>query len=159
MDSSIFFGGSVVAAFTSGMIALFAPCCISVMLPAYFASSFQNRTVLVAMTFVFAGGIATIILPLVLGTSADPLEVLRQKAALEHYATPLLSDPNKQVSHAYTTNRYGMTGDHINDHSFVLVGLDGNILWRADYGGAPYYFMYIPVTNLIADISHGLETN
>lgn len=69
MDSSIFFGGSVIAAFVAGMIALFAPCCISVMLPAYFASSFQNRSVLVAMTFVFAGGIATIILPLVIGVS------------------------------------------------------------------------------------------
>src|SRR5713226_2729594 len=61
MGSSIFFGGSVVAAVVAGMIALFAPCCISVMLPAYFASSFQNRRVLVAMTFVFAAGIATVI--------------------------------------------------------------------------------------------------
>lgn len=69
MDSSIFFGGSVIAAFVAGMIALFAPCCISVMLPAYFATSFQNRSVLVAMTFVFAGGIATVILPLVMGVS------------------------------------------------------------------------------------------
>jgi cytochrome c-type biogenesis protein len=39
------------------------------MLPAYFASSFQNRGVLLAMTFVFAGGVATVILPLVLGAS------------------------------------------------------------------------------------------
>ncbi len=78
MDSSIFFGGSFIAAFVAGMIALFAPCCISVMLPAYFASSFHNRSVLVAMTFVFAGGIATIILPLVLGTSAVRQLVLSQ---------------------------------------------------------------------------------
>lgn len=69
MDSSIFFGGSVIAAFIAGAIALFAPCCISVMLPAYFASSFQNRKVLVAMTFLFAAGIATVILPLVMGAS------------------------------------------------------------------------------------------
>jgi len=55
------------------MIALFAPCCISVMLPAYFASSFHNRNVLIAMTFVFAAGIATVILPLTMGAS-----VLRQ---------------------------------------------------------------------------------
>ncbi|MCA1687023.1 MAG: hypothetical protein LC714_00110 [Actinobacteria bacterium] len=31
MDSSLFFGGSVVAATVAGVIALFAPCCISVM--------------------------------------------------------------------------------------------------------------------------------
>ncbi|MBI3961248.1 MAG: cytochrome c biogenesis protein CcdA, partial [Deinococcus sp.] len=42
MNSSLFSGGSALAAFVAGNIALFAPCCISVMLPAYFASSFQN---------------------------------------------------------------------------------------------------------------------
>src|SRR5712692_7014649 len=68
---SIFFGGSVVAALVAGMIALFAPCCISVMLPAYFASSFQNRRVLVAMTFVFAAGVASVILPIALGAAAS----------------------------------------------------------------------------------------
>ena len=70
MDSSIFFGGSVVAAVVAGSIALFAPCCISVMLPAYFATAFQNRRQLVAMTFVFAAGVATIILPIALGAAA-----------------------------------------------------------------------------------------
>src|SRR5437867_9637296 len=70
MSSSIFFGGSVLAAVIAGAIALFAPCCISVMLPAYFASSFQNRRLLVAMTFLFAAGIATVILPLTMGASA-----------------------------------------------------------------------------------------
>ena len=70
MDSSIFFGGSAIAAFMAGAIALFAPCCISVMLPAYFANSFRNRGVLVGMTFLFAAGIATVILPLAMGASA-----------------------------------------------------------------------------------------
>lgn len=79
MDSSIFFGGSVLAAVIAGMIALFAPCCISVMLPAYFASSFQNRRVLVAMTFLFAAGVATVILPLAMGAA-----VLRQLFTTEH---------------------------------------------------------------------------
>ncbi len=69
MSSSIFFGGSVLAAIIAGAIALFAPCCISVMLPAYFASSFQNRRLLVAMTFLFAAGIATVILPIAMGAS------------------------------------------------------------------------------------------
>lgn len=79
MDTSIFFGGSVIAAFIAGIIALFAPCCISVMLPAYFASSFQNRRVLVAMTFLFAAGVATVILPLVMGAA-----VLRQLFITQH---------------------------------------------------------------------------
>ncbi len=69
MASSIFFGGSVVAAVVAGMIALFAPCCISFMLPAYFAGAFQHRRMLVTMTFVFAAGVATVILPVALGAS------------------------------------------------------------------------------------------
>ena len=70
LGSSIFFGGSVVAALLAGMISLFAPCCVSVMLPAYFAASFHNKRLRIAMTFLFAAGIATVILPLVLGASA-----------------------------------------------------------------------------------------
>ncbi len=69
-DSSVLFGGSVIAAVIAGSIALFAPCCISVMLPAYFASAFQNRRALVAMTFLFAGGVATVVLPIALGAAA-----------------------------------------------------------------------------------------
>lgn len=79
MESSIFFGGSVIAAIVAGSLALFAPCCISFMLPAYFASSFQNRLRLIAMTFLFAAGVATIILPIALGAS-----VLRQILATQH---------------------------------------------------------------------------
>jgi cytochrome c-type biogenesis protein len=79
MESSIFFGGSAIAAVVAGMLALFAPCCISFMLPAYFASSFQNRLRLVAMTFLFAAGVATIILPIALGAS-----LLRQIFASQH---------------------------------------------------------------------------
>src|SRR6266852_3550108 len=81
MNTSIFFGGSVLAAVIAGAIALFAPCCISVMLPAYFASSFQNRRLLVAMTFLFAAGIATVILPIAMGAS-----VLRQLLTTQHTA-------------------------------------------------------------------------
>jgi cytochrome c biogenesis protein CcdA len=69
MDGSIFWGGSVIAATIAGVIALFAPCCISVMLPAYFAGSFQNRGLLAAMTFLFAAGVATVILPIAMGAS------------------------------------------------------------------------------------------
>ena len=85
MDSSVFLGGSVIAATVAGMIALFAPCCISVMLPAYFASSFQNRRTMTAMTFVFAAGIATVILPIALGAAA-----LRQLLVTEHTAIYLV---------------------------------------------------------------------
>ncbi len=79
MDNAVFFGGSVVAAVVAGAIALFAPCCVSVMLPAYLASAFRNRAALVAMTLVFAAGVATVILPIALGAQA-----LRRLVTAQH---------------------------------------------------------------------------
>lgn len=61
---------TVMAAFVGGILALVAPCCISVMLPAYFASTFRRRTQIVGMTLVFAAGVGTIILPIALGATA-----------------------------------------------------------------------------------------
>lgn len=60
---------TVLVAFIGGVLALLAPCCVSVMLPAYFASSFRRRTQLLSMTLVFAAGVATMILPIALGAS------------------------------------------------------------------------------------------
>lgn len=68
--TDILTGTSIVAAFLGGAVALFAPCCISVMLPAYFATSFRRRRALVSMTLVFALGIATVILPIAFGVSS-----------------------------------------------------------------------------------------
>ena len=67
---TVLFGGAVLASFLAGVVALFAPCCISVMLPAYFASSFATKRALLAMTFVFAAGLGLIILPIALGAAA-----------------------------------------------------------------------------------------
>lgn len=77
--SSFFFGGSVVAAWVAGMVSLFAPCCISVMLPAYLAGTLQNRRLLVAMTFLFGAGVATIVLPIALGA-----QFLRRTLVQDH---------------------------------------------------------------------------
>ena len=81
MDGSVFWGGSVVAAMLAGTVALFAPCCISVMLPAYFAGSFHNRGVMAAMTFLFAAGVATVVLPIAMGAS-----LVRQLVTTGHAA-------------------------------------------------------------------------
>jgi cytochrome c-type biogenesis protein len=60
---------TILASFLGGVVALLAPCCVSVMLPAYFASTFQRRSRIVAMTLVFATGVGTVILPIALGAS------------------------------------------------------------------------------------------
>jgi cytochrome c biogenesis protein CcdA len=68
--SQLLQGTTVIAAFLAGMVALFAPCCISVMLPAYLATGVHRRSALVAMTFVFAAGVATVIVPIAFGVTA-----------------------------------------------------------------------------------------
>jgi len=62
--------GIVLTSFIAGIVALLAPCCVSVMLPAYFASGLRHRRQIVGMTFVFAAGVGTVILPIALGASA-----------------------------------------------------------------------------------------
>jgi len=61
--------GTVLTAFLGGLVALLAPCCVSVMLPAYFAATFARRSQILAMTLVFALGVATVILPIGLGAT------------------------------------------------------------------------------------------
>jgi peroxiredoxin len=89
--------------------------------------------------------------------TTDPLGNLRQKASDEGLTTPVLSDPNLTVSQSYGANRYGMMGSSRDGHTFIVVGPDGHIRWRADYGGAPNYTMYVPVAHLLADLRKGLS--
>lgn len=88
--------------------------------------------------------------------TTDPLDALRSKVVDEGITTPVLSDPNLTVSQAYSANQYGMMGASRDGHSFVVVGPNGVIRWRADYGGAPNYTMYVPVANLLAALRKGL---
>lgn len=89
--------------------------------------------------------------------TGDPLVALKQKVADEGISIPVLSDPNLVVSQTYTANSYGMMGTSSDGHTMIVVGPDGLIKWRADYGGAPKYTMYVPVPNLLADIRAGLN--
>ncbi len=58
---------SLVAAFIAGLAALFAPCCITVLLPAYLGSIFRERKTILLMTLVFFFGLLAVFLPLGLG--------------------------------------------------------------------------------------------
>ncbi|MBI2647777.1 MAG: cytochrome c biogenesis protein CcdA [Candidatus Wildermuthbacteria bacterium] len=65
----ILFGASIIASFLAGMAALFAPCCITVLLPSYLASVFRERTAILKMTLVFFSGIALVLVPIGLGAA------------------------------------------------------------------------------------------
>lgn len=65
--TTLFAGGSLLIAFLGGMVMLFAPCCITLMLPAYLGTIFKSRFKVVLLTLVFAAGVLTVMLPIVLG--------------------------------------------------------------------------------------------
>lgn len=69
MDANIIFSASIIASFFAGMVALFAPCCITVLLPAYMASVFREKAGILKMTFVFFAGISAILIPIGLGAA------------------------------------------------------------------------------------------
>ena len=61
---------SFITAFLAGTAALFAPCCVGVLLPAYLASVFRTKTKIFLMTFVYYLGLLTIFVPLGLGVAS-----------------------------------------------------------------------------------------
>src|SRR3989338_10325048 len=61
---------SIVSAFVAGTAALFAPCCITVLLPSYLGSIFRERRKVFLMTFIFFMGILAVFLPIGLGFAA-----------------------------------------------------------------------------------------
>jgi len=87
--------------------------------------------------------------------TGDPMDAVKQKATLEGITSPVLPDPGLRVSQTYSANQYGMMGTGADGHTFIVVGPDGVIKWRADYGGAPKYTMFVPVNVLLAQLKQG----
>lgn len=97
----------------------------------------------------------------IVSITTDPLGDIQQKVSDEGITIPVLSDVGAKFSSAgaWGTNEYQMQmmGDR-NGHTFVLVGKDGRIRWRADYGGAPKYTMFVPDDRLLADLRKGMKS-
>lgn len=73
MDSNFLFGISLTASFLAGILALFAPCCITFLFPSYLGTVFKstdsggNRPKVMFYTLLFAIGLAFILIPIALG--------------------------------------------------------------------------------------------
>jgi len=61
---------SLIAAYIAGMVALFAPCCISYLFPAYLGNIFKERKQVLLMTLIYSLGIFVVMMPIVLGAKA-----------------------------------------------------------------------------------------
>ena len=70
MGTDLLSAGTILAAFLAGGVALFAPCCIVFLAPSYLAAAVKNRRWrLLPLTFVFAAGLALVLVPITLGIS------------------------------------------------------------------------------------------
>jgi cytochrome c-type biogenesis protein len=79
----VFLGGSLIAAFLAGSVALFAPCCITVLFPAYLSAAVRNsRWRLVPLTLIFAAGIAVVLVPVTLGLGFLTRGLLKYQGAI-----------------------------------------------------------------------------
>ena len=87
--------------------------------------------------------------------TSGPGDLVAQKMADDRLTAPALVDSDLAVSKRYQANQYGMMGDDRDGHSFILIGPDGHIQWRADYGGSPKYTMYVAPEQLAADLRAG----
>ena len=92
----------------------------------------------------------------IVSITTDPLNLISQKARDEGFTIPVLADEGGTVSDRYNARNYGMMGHSRDGHTFVLVGKDGRIRWRADYGGAPKFTMFVPNDELLARLGQVL---
>lgn len=73
LDSNFLFGISLTASFLAGVLALFAPCCITFLFPSYLGTIFKstngsgNKPKVMFYTLLFAIGLAFILIPIALG--------------------------------------------------------------------------------------------
>ena len=78
--------GGVIAAFFAGGVALFAPCCIVFLAPSYLAAAVKNRRWrLLPLTFLFAAGLAVVLVPITVGISLIAGAIAKYHAVL-YYA-------------------------------------------------------------------------
>jgi peroxiredoxin Q/BCP len=91
----------------------------------------------------------------IVSITTDPANLIARKTRDMRITIPVLSDPNLAVSKRYHANDYGMMGTSRDGHTFILVGPNGVIRWRADYGGAPHYTMFVKPAQLLADLRAG----
>src|SRR2546430_16928029 len=85
--NALVYSSSLGAAFLGGVLALFAPCCVVSLLPTFVGAALERgRLRLPATAALFPAGIASVLLPIVLGAG-----LLGQLLAAQHRVTFFLA--------------------------------------------------------------------
>lgn len=166
---------SLVAAFIAGVAALFAPCCITVLLPSYLASIFRERKTVFFMTFLFFLGILTVFLPLGLGSAAFGQFLSRNHTLIfsiggafllllglmlllgKHVSLPFSVNPTLKNHHPFSVYTLGLfSGIATTCCAPVLAGvlalaaLPGSLFWGGMYTLSYVLGMVVPLFVLAA---------
>lgn len=67
IDTNLLLGVSLTASFLAGVLALFAPCCITFLFPSYLGTIFKDEKKIMSYTLLFALGLGFILIPVALG--------------------------------------------------------------------------------------------
>lgn len=67
LSNNFLFGISLTGSFLAGALALFAPCCITFLLPSYLGTIFKRTEKVLFYTLVFSLGLSTVLVPVALG--------------------------------------------------------------------------------------------
>jgi len=70
MNSNFIFGISMTASFLAGVLALFAPCCITFLFPSYLGTIFKEGKKVAFYTLIYSLGLSFILIPVALGFRA-----------------------------------------------------------------------------------------
>ncbi len=161
---------SLVAAFLAGIAALFAPCCITVLLPSYLGSIFRQKATVFLMTFVFFLGLLTVFLPIglsfglvgqIISRLHDPLFLIGGGFLLTlglfillgfHYTLPFSSNSNVKAVNPISVYILGIfSGLATTCCAPVLAGvmalsvLPGSVFWAGMYTVSYVLGMTIPL--------------
>lgn len=154
---------SLIAAFVAGIAALFAPCCITVLLPSYLGSIFREKRTVILMTFVFFLGLLAVFLPLGLGAAGlgklfskfhDPIFIIGGIFMLilggsillgKHFSMPLSIHPKLKVANAGSVFTLGIfSGFATMCCAPVMAGVIAlSVLPNSLFWGGIYSFAYV----------------
>ncbi|OGM98815.1 MAG: hypothetical protein A2915_01530 [Candidatus Yanofskybacteria bacterium RIFCSPLOWO2_01_FULL_41_34] len=154
---------SLITAFVAGIAALFAPCCITVLLPSYLGSIFREKRMVLLMTFVFFLGLLTVFLPLGMGAAGlgklfskfhDPIYIIGGIFLLllgasillgRHFSMPFSVHPKLKVTNAGSVFTLGVfSGFATMCCAPVLAGVVAlSILPNSIFWGGIYSFAYV----------------
>ena len=93
----------------------------------------------------------------IVSIARDPAEEQASAARELGITVPMLVDANGNVSSAYDVLKYALPNGEPS-HTFVLVDVEGNIVWLKDYGAPdnPDRTMYVEINELYREVKNAL---